>query len=200
RKKNGTRGRNAAIIGETPWTRALRIAANRNASLCSSLRRASIARSIERTSSFFSTRSASYAPTALLTARAIPAPIDAERMIALCDSSAATATVPMMMPRIVSAPSNAPITKYRRTIGPTFVISSYSRIRRRQARKPMSSALDPELFADEFLEFGGGGPRHLQVRKTGLREIRLSAAFPVELRRDGPHEFRRVDWDLRPSR
>src|SRR3989449_2753540 len=45
--------------GATPWTSALRIAANWKASLCSSLSRASIARSMVRMSSFFSTRSAS---------------------------------------------------------------------------------------------------------------------------------------------
>src|SRR6266699_1160906 len=105
----------------------------------------------------------------------------------------------MMIPRTVRAPSNAPITKYRRTTGPTFVISSYSRIRRRQARRPMSSALDPELLADELLEPRRGGPRLVGVREAGLREIRLSPSLAVELWRDGPDEFRRVDRHLRAA-
>src|SRR5439155_135566 len=111
RKTNGMIGRSPAIRGAIPWTIALRIAANWNASRCSSLSQASMARSIVRMSSFFSTRSASYAPTALLTARAIAAPKEAERTSALCSSRVPNADAPMMMPRTVSAPSNAPITK-----------------------------------------------------------------------------------------
>src|SRR5207237_1307725 len=94
----------------------------------------------------------------------------------------------MMIPRTVSAPSNAPMTKYRRMIGPTFVISSYSRSRRRQARKSMSSALDPEFLPDEFLKFRGGGARHVDVRETRLRDLGLH---------DRPRALRGLDFLFR---
>src|SRR3989442_2232487 len=193
---NGMIGRSAAKSGATPWTSALRIAANWNASLCSSLSRASIARSIVRMSSFFSTRSASYAPTALLTARATAAPIDAERISALCVSDAPTAYAPMMIPRTVRAPSNAPITRYRRIIGPTFVISSYSRIRRRQAPRSMSSARDPKFLADGPFQLLGGGPGLVEVREARLGEVRLSPSLAAEFRRDRLHDLGDVDGDV----
>src|SRR6266581_938513 len=173
RNANGMIGRSAARSGATPWTSALRIAANWNASLCSSLSRASIARSIVRMSSFFSTRSASYAPTAY---------------------------APMMIPRTVRAPSNAPITKYRRMIGPTFVISSYSRIRRRQAPTSMSSARGPKFLANGPFESFRGRPRLIDVREARLGEVGFPAAFPSELRRDGLEDLGDVDRDARASR
>src|SRR2546430_10465773 len=106
----------------------------------------------------------------------------------------------MMIPRTVSAPSNAPMTKYRRMIGPTFVISSYSRSRRRQARRSMSSALDPELRPDEFLELRGRRPRLIDVREARLCEILFPTALPVGFRCHRPAELRIVDQDLLPSR
>src|SRR5438093_3400137 len=200
RNANGMIGRRAARSGAIPWTSALRIAENWNASLCSSLRRASIARSIVRMSSFFSTRSASYAPTALLTARAIAAPMEAERISGLCASDAPTAYAPMMIPRTVRAPSNAPITKYRRIMGPTFVISSYSRIRRRQAPRSMSSARDPKLLADAPFEPFGCGSGLIEIRKTRLREVGLSPAFAAEFRRDGLEDPGDVHGDIGAAR
>ena len=62
-------------------------------------------------SSFFSTRSASYAPTALLTARAIAALTEAVSTRAFSDSPTPAAAAPTMIPRIVRAPSKAPMTK-----------------------------------------------------------------------------------------
>src|SRR5437016_7026492 len=85
-------------------------------------------------------------------------------------------------------------------IGPTFVISSYSRSRRRQARRSMSSALDPELRPDEFLEFRGRRPRLIDVREARLGEVLLPAALPVEFRCHRPDELRGVDRDVPPSR
>src|SRR5438445_2438538 len=85
-------------------------------------------------------------------------------------------------------------------IGPTFVISSYSRSRRRQARRSMSSALDPELRPDEFLEFRGRRPRLIDVREARLGEVLLPAALPVEFRCQCPDELRGVDRDVLPSR
>src|SRR5437899_3822229 len=199
RKTNGRIGRSPAINGAIPWTIALRIAANWNASRCSSLRRASIARSIVRMSSFFSTRSASYAPTALLTARAIAAPMEAERISDLCASDAPTAYAPMMIPRTVRAPSNAPITKYRRIMGPTFVISSYSRIRRRQAPRSMSSARDPKFLADGPFESLGDGPGLVEVREARLGEVRLSPSLAAEFGRDRLHALGAVDGDVGPA-
>src|SRR5207253_6039669 len=114
----------------------------------------------------------------------------------LCDSKSPKAEEPMMIPRTVRAPSNAPMTKYRRMIGPTFVISSYSRSRRRQARKSMSSALDPEFLPDEFLKFRGGGARHVDVRETRLREVGLAPALAPEFRRDRADELGGIDRDL----
>ena len=72
-KKNGTTGMRAAITGATPWTAALTRAAVRNAERCSSLSPTSIARSMLCRCSFFSIRSASYAPTIDEIARAIEA-------------------------------------------------------------------------------------------------------------------------------
>src|SRR5919201_4932749 len=195
-RTKGITGRSAARSGAIPWTRALRRAANRKASRCSSLSRASIARSIVRRSSFFSTRSASYAPTALLTAGAIAAPTAAERMSPLWASRSPKAAPPMMIPRTVRAPSKAPITKYRRMIGPTFVISSYSRSRWRQARRPMSSARDPEFRSDQFLEPVRGGTRLLDVREARLGEVRLAAALAAELRGHGTDQLRSIDRDV----
>src|SRR2546425_3913795 len=151
-------------------------------------------------SSFFSTRSASYAPTALLTARATDAPMEAERMSALWASSAPTAEAPRMIPRTVNEPSKAPMTKYRRMIGPTFVISSYSRTRRRQARKSMSSARGPKFLADGPFESFRGRPRLIEVREARLGEIGFPAALAPELRCDGLEDLGDVDRDARAAR
>src|SRR2546430_15129599 len=78
-------------------------------------------------------------------------------------------------------------------IGPTFVISSYSRSRRRHARRTMSSALDPEFLPDEFLELHGSRPRLIEVREARLRKIIFPAAFSVEQGRHSPEQFRGVD-------
>src|SRR5881397_3486870 len=99
----------------------------------------------------------------------------------------------MIIPRTVRAPSNAPITKYRRMIGPTFVISSYSRIRRRQAPRSMSSARGPKFVADAPFESFRGRPRLIEVREARLGEIGLAAAFSAELRRDGLQDLGDVD-------
>src|SRR5207245_10221695 len=102
----------------------------------------------------------------------------------------------MMIPRTVRAPSNAPITKYRRMIGPTFVISSYSRIRRRQARRSMSSARDPKFLADGPFESLRGGPGLVQVREARLGEVRLTPAFAAEFRRDRLEALGHLDGDV----
>src|SRR3990170_3639268 len=196
RKKKGRIARETARMGARPWTKALTTVAKRKASRCSSLRRASIARSIVRMSSFFSTRSTSNAPTALLTARAIPAPMEEEMRRGLSLSDAPNAKAAVITPRIVNAPSNEAVTKYRRRMGPRFVISLYSRILRRQARRSMSSALDPEGLANDFFQLGRSGPRLLDVREAGLGEVRLPAPLPAEFGRDLPNEFRRIQGYL----
>src|SRR3990172_7517778 len=199
RKKKGRIARETARMGARPWTKALTTVAKRKASRCSSLRRASIARSIVRMSSFFSTRSTSNAPTALLTASAIPAPMDEEIRRGLSLSDAPNATAAVITPRIVSAPSKEAVTKYRRRMGPTFVISLYSRILRRQARRSISPALDPELLANKFLEAGGPAPRLIHVREARLCEVRLPSPFPPELRSDLADEFGCVEGHLGTS-
>src|SRR5438552_1520825 len=103
---------------------------------------------------------------------------------------------PMMIPRTVRAPSNAPMTKYRRMMGPTFVISSYSRIRRRQAPRSMSSARDPKLLADAPFESFGCGSGLIEVREARLREVGLSPAFAAEFRRDGLEDPGDVHGDI----
>src|SRR3989440_4753830 len=105
----------------------------------------------------------------------------------------------MMIPRTVRAPSNAPITKYRRMIGPTFVISSYSRIRRRQAPRSMSSARNPKFLADGPFESLGGGPGLVDVREACLREVRLPPSLTAEFRRDRLHDLGDVDADIGPA-
>src|SRR5439155_26822004 len=87
-----------------------------------------------------------------------------------------------------------------RMIGPTFVISSYSRSRRRQARRSMSSALDPELRPDEFLEFRRRRPRLIDVREARLGEVLFPAALPVKFWCHRPDELCGVNRDLLPSR
>src|SRR5436309_14447159 len=91
----------------------------------------------------------------------------------------------MMIPRTVRAPSKAPMTKYRRMMGPTFVISSYSRIRRRQAPRSMSSARDPKLLADAPFESLACASRLIQIRATRLREVVLPPALTAAFRHDG---------------
>src|SRR5437899_11913980 len=105
----------------------------------------------------------------------------------------------MMITRTVSAPSNTPITKYRRMIGPTCVSSSYSRIRRRQAPRSMSSARGPKFLADGPFDPFRGRPRLIEVREARLGEIGFSAALASELRRDGLEDFGDVDWYARPA-
>src|SRR5436309_641978 len=106
----------------------------------------------------------------------------------------------MMIPRTVRAPSKAPRTKYRRMMGPTFVISSYSRIRRRQAPRSMSSARDPKLLADAPFEPFGCGSGLIEIRKTRLREVGLSPAFAAEFRRDGLEDPGDVHGDIGAAR
>src|SRR5436309_15704604 len=98
----------------------------------------------------------------------------------------------MMIPRTVRAPSKAPMTKYRRMMGPTFVISPYSRIRRRQAPRTMSSARDPKLLADAPFETFGCGSGLSPIRETPLRELRLPPALTAELRHAGMEDLGQV--------
>src|SRR5881409_148617 len=84
-------------------------------------------------------------------------------------------------------------------IGPTFVISSYSRIRRRQAPRSMSSARDPKFLADGPLESLRGGPGLVEVREARLGEVRLTASFTAEFRRDRLQDLRDVDGDVRSA-
>src|SRR5438876_2279091 len=101
-----------------------------------------------------------------------------------------------MIPRTVRAPSKAPMTKYRRMMGPTFVISSYSRIRRRQAPRSMSSARDPKLLADAPFESFGCGSGLIQIRETRLREVGLPPALTAEFRHDGLEDPGDVHGDI----
>src|SRR3989442_4903890 len=84
-------------------------------------------------------------------------------------------------------------------IGPTFVISSYSRIRRRQAPRSMSSARDPKFLADGPFESLGGGTGLVEVREARLGEVRLTASLPAEFRRDRLQNLRDVDGDVGPA-
>src|SRR6059036_2718637 len=81
-------------------------------------------------------------------------------------------------------------------IGPTFVISSYSRIRRRQAPRSMSSARDPKFLADGPFESLGGGAGLVEVREARLGEVRLSPSLAAEFRRDRLHDLGDVDGDI----
>src|SRR5881409_4080340 len=81
-------------------------------------------------------------------------------------------------------------------IGPTFVISSYSRIRRRQAPRSMSSARDPKFLADGPFESLGGGTGLVEVREARLGEVRLTASLPAEFRRDRLEDFGGVHGDV----
>src|SRR2546427_11236112 len=84
-------------------------------------------------------------------------------------------------------------------IGPTFVISSYSRIRRRQAPRSMSSARDPKFLADGPFESLGGGPGLVEVREARLGEVRLSPSLAVEFRGNRLQDFSDVDGDVGPA-
>src|SRR6266571_5237152 len=84
-------------------------------------------------------------------------------------------------------------------IGPTFVISSYSRIRRRQAPRSMSSARDPKFLADGPFESLGGGPGLVEVREARLGEVRLSPSLAAEFRRNRLHDLGDVDGDVGPA-
>src|SRR5437867_5209804 len=106
----------------------------------------------------------------------------------------------MMIPRTVRAPSKAPMTKYRRMMGPTFVISSYSRIRRRQAPRSMSSARDPKLLADVPFESFGCGSGLIEVRKTRLREVGLPTTLAAEFGGDGLEDHGDIDGDIGAAR
>src|SRR5437899_11559788 len=81
-------------------------------------------------------------------------------------------------------------------IGPTFVISSYSRIRRRQAPRSMSSARDPKFLADGPFESLRGVPGLVEVREARLGEVRLTPAFAAEFRRDRLEDLGDVDGDV----
>src|SRR5947208_16442866 len=81
-------------------------------------------------------------------------------------------------------------------IGPTFVISSYSRIRRRQAPRSMSSARDPKFLAGGPFESLGGGAGLVEVREARLGEVRLSPSLAAAFRRDGVNELGDVDGDV----
>src|SRR3990170_1940201 len=181
--RNGTTGIKAAIMGATPWTPALTRAAARNADRCSSLSSTSIARSMLWRCSFFSTRSASYAPTAELIARAIAAlALTARTRALLAAVSPRVAAAPITIPRTVSAPSNAPITKYRRTIGPMSVTSSSSRHHSRhdwRAAILHARAQGGEHLASRSLQ---GLVQGLDLRARALREVRLPPALPPEHR------------------
>src|SRR5207245_1646006 len=83
---------------------------------------------------------------------------------------------------------------------PTFVISSYSRIRRRQAPRSMSSARGPKFLADGPFESFRGRPRLIEVREARLSEIGFSAAFASELRRDGLEDLGDIHRDARAAR
>src|SRR5947208_16268195 len=80
-------------------------------------------------------------------------------------------------------------------IGPTFVISSYSRIRRRQAPRSMSSARNPKFLADGPFESLGGGPGLVDVREACLREVRLPPSLTAEFRRDRLEDLGGVHGD-----
>src|SRR2546426_639411 len=81
-------------------------------------------------------------------------------------------------------------------IGPTFVISSYSRIRRRQAPRSMSSARNPKFLADSPFESLGGGPGLVDVREACLREVRLPPSLTAEFRRDRLEDLGGVHGDV----
>src|SRR3989304_3932549 len=193
RNRNGTRGRRAAMSGAMPWTVALRIAAKRNASLCSSLIFESIARSRVHWSSFFSIRSASYAPTALLTERPIAALTDVRRRMPRWSSVAPATVAPTITPRIVRAPSNAPMTKYRRMIGPTFVISRESRVRRRHAWRAMLPARVPELGLDVGPDAAEGRLEVEVLRARPLREVGAAPAADPQLPEASDESVTHVD-------
>src|SRR5207247_10212531 len=81
-------------------------------------------------------------------------------------------------------------------IGPTFVISSYSRIRRRQGPRSMSSARDPKFLADGPFESLGGGAGLVEIREARLGEVRLSPYLAAEFRRDRVHTIGEVEGDI----
>src|SRR5436309_14561597 len=81
-------------------------------------------------------------------------------------------------------------------IGPTFVISSYSRIRRRQAPTSMSSARDPKFLADGPFESPCCGARLAEVREARLYEARLSPSPAPESLPAPLHDRGHVDVDI----
>src|SRR5256712_2043840 len=95
------------------------------------------------------------------------------------------AAAPMTIPRIVRAPSNAPITKYRRTVGPRSVTSSSSLHHSRSCRKLISPARGQER--EDF------PPRGLHRRIKGL-DLRAAA-----LREIGPPSSLAAEDDRRPD-
>src|SRR2546422_9963624 len=81
-------------------------------------------------------------------------------------------------------------------IGPTFVISSYSRIRRRQAPRSMSSARDPKFLADGPFQPLGGGAGLVEVREARLGEVRISPSLAAEFLPDRLHDLGDGDGDI----
>src|SRR5881628_376422 len=84
-------------------------------------------------------------------------------------------------------------------IGPTFVISSYSRIRRRQAPRSMSSARDPKFLADGPFQTLGGGSGLIEIWEARLGEVRLPPALASEFRCDGLENLGNVNRDIRAA-
>src|SRR2546426_6931253 len=179
-RRNGTTGSRAATIGAIPWMVALTRAAFRNADRCSWLSSTSIARSMLWRWSFFSTRSASYAPTAEEIASAIEVlTLTAITKPALPARPPRAAAAPRTMPRTVRAPSNAPITKYRRTTGPRSVTSSSSRHPSRIRRRFISPARGEggDHFALRRVE---GRVEGLHLWASALREVGPPTSLPAE--------------------
>src|SRR2546428_7451344 len=90
-----------------------------------------------------------------------------------------------MIPRTVRAPSNAPITKYRRTTGPRSVTSSSSRHHSRSGRRVISTARGEE--GEDFALCGREGRvEGFHLRPGALRELGAPAPFPADDSRGGP--------------
>src|SRR6267143_1073710 len=83
-----------------------------------------------------------------------------------------------MIPRTVRAPSNAPMTKYRRTTGPRSVTSSSSRHHSRSGRRVISPARGEE--AKDFALCGSEGRvEGFDLRPGALRELGAPAPLPA---------------------
>src|SRR5213593_1258183 len=97
------------------------------------------------------------------------------------------AAAPMTIPRIVSAPSKAPMTKYRRTMGPRSVTSSSSRHHSRIWRKLISHARGQERedFPPCSLQ---GRIKSLDLRAAALREIGPPSPLAAEDVRRGDED------------